>query len=82
MIPSFVIVKWREGQKFGVPIPIFLFWPLLLLLFVTAGVVQLATLKSNLLAAKVLLGIEGFVQFRGFHLKVKSQDTNLSISVI
>lgn len=82
MIPSFVVVKWRHGQKFGIPLPIFIAWPLILLVFMIAGIVQLATPKHNRIAAQALLAVEGFSRSRGFRLDIKSKDTNFSISVI
>ena len=82
MIPTLALVTWRESQRFALPIPLFLLWPIVLIVYLVANLVQLRTTDPNSNAAKALVAVSVFNNARGLRLCITDDETQLSLKVI
>ena len=82
MIPSFVLVSWRRDQRFPVPIPVLLLWPVVLPLWFAGWVLTaIARVKTSWIA-KLHLACSAFGRLSGLRVAIQSDDTYLTIAVI
>ena len=79
MIPSILLISF--GQKFTwyIPVPLFIFWPVLLIVWLIVHGLRILIPSMTQGCDKVLLGIRIFAVARGFSFALASDETKFSV---
>lgn len=81
MIPSLLMIRFGQNLRYWIPVPLFLLWPLLLLIWIVAALTRLFVPVWRDQCTAVLFALKVFVAARRFALEIRSDDANFSIQI-
>ena len=81
MIPTLILVFWGH-KKVPLPIPIFIFWPILGTVLALSTVFHMTVRSSRQAAKRAMYTILAIAHTRGLRISIVSEDLVLDIRVI
>ena len=81
MIPSLLLIRIRGTRSFWIPVPLFLFWPFIPLIWIVAKLVYFLIPSTRYRATSVIVGLGAFMALRGFRLAIGERDNGFNVAI-
>ena len=79
---SIAVIRWRHDQKIPLVFPVFVFWPILIVLLVIGWSMQLGTSRWKLRGKYIVLMTRLINGMRGLRVSLRDDDSFLTIIVL
>ncbi len=79
---SIAVVRWRHDQKIPLILPVFVFWPIMIVLLIVGWTMQLGSTRWELRGKQIVLMTRLINSLRGLRISLRDEESLLAIIVL
>lgn len=79
---SIAVVRWRHDQKIPLLLPVFIFWPIMIVFLIVGWTMQLGSTRWELRGKQIVLMTRLINSLRGLRISLRDDESLLAITVL
>ncbi len=78
---SIAVVRWRHDQKIPLILPVFIFWPIMIVLLIVGWTMRLGSMRWEIRGKQIVLMTRLINSLRGLRISLRDDESLLAITV-